>query len=29
LAMCILFVACEIQTICFSADCIQLPWFIR
>jgi len=28
LAMCIIFVACEIQTICFSAaDCNQLPWF--
>lgn len=29
LAMCIIFVACDIQTICFSADCNQLPWFIR
>ena len=29
LAMCIIFVACEIQTICFSAECNQLPWFIR
>lgn len=33
LAMCIIFVAifvaCEIQAICFSADCNQLPWFIR